>query len=159
VQANNRIKVSRQLFIAVTLRRYSWQRQRDKESGCKRDAKHNEINVSADEKFEGAEKPALPINPADRQENLDCESRPEKSNNPSREPTWSDASQAHGGANDQHDRHEHERVNMQRVDQMIYVENMPPYIEDLEDEGEERDAAKHHVGKIVEEREQEQLSV
>src|SRR5450755_243554 len=98
VQANNKAGISRQVFIVVTLRLSSWQRQREQESGYKRDAKHNEINVSADEKFEGAKKPTLPINAADRQENLDCESHPEKSNSPSGEPTWSNASQAHRGA-------------------------------------------------------------
>src|ERR1039458_4824849 len=56
VQANTKARISRQVFIVVTLSPSSWQRQRDQESGCERDAKNDEINISADEKFEGAEK-------------------------------------------------------------------------------------------------------
>ena len=71
-----------QSFIAVTLRFWSRQRQCDEERCQKCNEKDHEINKSAEEEFENRKEPVLPINAADRQENQDRESQPEKSNNP-----------------------------------------------------------------------------
>ena len=60
----------------------SWQCQRDKESRQECDGKNDQINEPSQKEFEHGNEPALPINAADRQENLAGESQPEKSNNP-----------------------------------------------------------------------------
>ena len=48
-------------------------------------------------------------------------------------------------------------MNVKCVDKVIDVKNVTPDIKNFQDESEERDAAKHHVREIVDDRAEEQL--
>ena len=66
--------------------------------------------------------------------------------------TWSEGrtrSSAHPDERD-HDRgHVGKSVDVERVDEVLDVEAALKDVEDLEDEGEERDAEKHHRGDVA----------
>ena len=46
---------------------------------------------------------------------------------------------------------------MQSIDEVVDVEDATPNIKNFQDESEERDAAKHHVREVVDDRADEQL--
>src|SRR5207247_9434583 len=67
--------------------------------------------------------------------------------------------QSHGSEHDQHDSEIGERVNVECVDEMVDIKNAFAQIKNFEDEGEERDAAEHHVREIADHGDKEQLKV
>src|SRR5205823_878400 len=101
-------------------------------------------------KFEDCKKPALSINAADGQENLRGKGDPERRDGPAGESAGDRPIQADGDENDQHDPEIGEAVDVQGINEMIDVEDTFAQVKNLEHEGEERDAAKHHVGKVAE---------
>jgi hypothetical protein len=99
----------------------------------------------------------LPINPADRQENLHCEGQPEDRNNPPGEFASGQTVQANGCQNNQDGCDIGEAMDVQRVDEVIDVRDVAPDIQDLEHQRKEGNAAKHHVGEIADQRFDEEL--
>src|SRR4030095_1528705 len=107
-------------------------------------------NEAANEKFEHAQEPTLPVNVADRQKNLDNEGDPHCGNHPTGECPRDCAIQAHGREHNQHDRGVAEGVDVQGVDQVVDVKDTAPDVENFQNKCEERDATKHHVREIAE---------
>src|SRR4029077_17735794 len=134
---------------------FSWHCECDEERGGKGDGKNQEVNKAAGEKFKDGEKPALPINATNRQQDLDGKGEPENCDPAGR--AWGQTLQANRQQNNQHDRNVSEGVNMQRIDEVVDVEDATPDIKNFQEESEERDAAKHHVREVVDDRAEEQL--
>src|SRR5947207_14714546 len=83
---------------------FSWRCKCNEEGRSQRERKDYQINKSADEKFKHSHKPALSVNATDREKNLHCKDRPEKSDNPSRQNARNCPVQSQRGEHDQHDR-------------------------------------------------------
>src|SRR5207253_5097783 len=124
----------------------------NEERDGKRDSEDNEVSKAAQKKFKDSEKPSLSINAADREENLCGEGDPERRDDPAGESAGDRSIQADGNQHDRHDREISEAVNVQGVNEMIDVEDPFAHVKDPEHEGEERDAAEHHVGEVAEQR-------
>src|ERR1700726_903414 len=58
-----------------------------------------------------------------------------------------------------HDSNISKGVNVKRVNEMVDVENPSPDVKKLEDEGEQRNAEQHHVGKVAHQGDQEELNI
>src|ERR1700730_3370801 len=101
----------------------SWQYHCDNKGRGERNAQHDQVSKATDKKLEDAEEPALPINSADRKENLDHENGPKQPNDPAGENTRNGAIQSHRDNDDQHDGEISERVNVKRVNEVIDVKN------------------------------------
>ena len=77
---------------------------------------------------------------------------PEERDNPARDQTWDCAVEPDCCEYDQHDPGVSECVDVKRVNQMVDVKNAAADVENFQDEGEQRDTAKHHVRQIAQER-------
>ena len=80
------------------------------------------------------------------------EGDPERRDDPAGENAGDRSIQAESDEHDQHDREIGEAVDVQGVNEMIDVKDAFAHVKHLEHEGEERDAAEHHVGEIAEQR-------
>src|SRR5438552_698453 len=83
-----------------------------------------------------AEKPDLPIDVSDRQENLRHEREPKQCDDPVREGSWNCAVETHRRKHDQHDCGVKKCMDVKGVDEVIDVKNSPADIENFQHEGE-----------------------
>jgi len=121
-------KLHADTIACATLRR---QHQRHKECRSERDCEDDEINKPAKKKFEHADEPALPVNAADRQENLHHERDSKERDDPARDRTWGCAIEADCCKHDQHDSSVEKRVDVKGINQVIDVKNVATKVENF----------------------------
>src|SRR3954464_4419387 len=87
------------------------------------DHQDHEINCAAHPEFDDRFDPSLPVDRADRQKNLNGERDPQHGDQPPGQRTCCDALNADREQTDQYERSVGEAVDMQGVNQVIYIED------------------------------------